>query len=196
ANNRLSKVKEGENLLASYQYNAIGERIHKTIHFGDDQPTHWIYTYNESGQILAETKYSKTWQQQLTRQYVWLGSLPLAMVEQTANGATLNTPQITYLHSDHLNTPRLATNQQKQTLWSWVSDAFGVGEANEDVDGNGQKTVVSLRFPGQLADAESGLFYNYFRDYDPTLGRYIESDPIGLEGGLNTYGYAYQNPLS
>ncbi|NYZ70434.1 RHS repeat protein, partial [Endozoicomonas sp. SM1973] len=190
------KVKEGETLLASYQYNAIGERIQKTIHFGDDQPTHWIYTYNESGQILAETKYSKTWQQQLTRQYVWLGSLPLAMVEQAANGAALNTPQVTYLHSDHLNTPRLATNQQRQTLWSWSSDAFGVGEANEDVDRNGQKTTVSLRFPGQLSDAESSLFYNYYRDYDPTLGRYIESDPSGLNGGLNTYAYALNNPIS
>ncbi|WP_163836819.1 RHS repeat protein [Spartinivicinus ruber] len=195
ANNRLSKVKEGDFLLASYKYNAIGERIHKTIHFGNEQPAHWIYTYNESGQILAETKYSKIWQQQLTRQYVWLGSLPLTMIEQVANGATLNAPQVTYLHSDHLNTPRLATNQQKQTLWSWESDAFGVGEANEDVDGNSQKTVVSLRFPGQLADTESGLFYNYYRDYDPTLGRYIESDPIGLAGGLNTFVYVSNNPL-
>jgi RHS repeat-associated protein len=195
ANNRLSKVKEGENLLASYQYNAVGERIQKTIHYGEGQPIHWIYTYNESGQILAETKYSKTWQRQLTRQYVWLGGLPLAMVEQTANGTSLNAPQVTYLHSDHLNTPRLATNQQKQTLWSWQSNAFGVGEANEDADENSQKTVVSLRFPGQLYDKESGLHQNYFRDYDPILGRYIESDPIGLEGGLNTYGYVYQNPV-
>ena len=195
ANNRLSKVKEGENLLASYQYNAIGERIQKTIHYGADQPIHWVYTYNESGQILAETKYSKTWQKQLTRQYVWLGSLPLAMVEQTANGTDFNTPQVTYLHSDHLNTPRLATNQQKQTLWSWKSDAFGVGNTNEDVDGNGQKTVVALRFPGQIYDKESGFHYNYFRNYDPNLGRYIESDPIGLEGGLNTYAYVEGNPL-
>ncbi|MCX4026346.1 RHS repeat protein [Endozoicomonas sp. SM1973] len=195
ANNRLSKVKEMDFLLASYHYNAIGERVHKTIHYGPEQPTHWIYTYNETGQILAETKYNKHWRQQLTRQYIWLGSLPLAMVEQTANGKSLAAPQVTYLHSDHLNTPRLATNQQQQTVWAWDSDAFGVGEASEDVDGNGQKTVVSLRFPGQLADEESGLFYNYFRDYDPTLGRYIESDPIGLKGGLNTYTYVSGNPL-
>ena len=55
--------------------------------------------------------------------------------------------------------------------------------------------TTDLRFPGQLADAESGLSYNYFRDYDPSLGRYVESDPIGLSGGLNTYGYVGGNPL-
>ncbi|MCP1616862.1 RHS repeat-associated protein [Pseudomonas otitidis] len=53
-----------------------------------------------------------------------------------------------------------------------------------------------LRFPGQVADAHSGLYYNYFRDYDPETGRYVESDPIGLDGGLNIYGYVEGNPLS
>jgi RHS repeat-associated protein len=56
--------------------------------------------------------------------------------------------------------------------------------------------VVSVRFPGQYEDLETGLRYNYFRTYDPSTGRYLESDPIGLNGGLNTYGYGLQNPNS
>ncbi|MDH0339878.1 RHS repeat-associated core domain-containing protein, partial [Metapseudomonas otitidis] len=99
---------------------------------------------------------------------------------------------LTYLHSDHLNTPRLATNQNGNLVWSWPSDAFGVGQPNN----HGSTIDVILRFPGQVADAHSGLYYNYFRDYDPETGRYVESDPIGLDGGLNTYGYVEGNPLS
>jgi RHS repeat-associated protein len=73
----------------------------------------------------------------------------------------------------------------------WAADYEPFGKATittNIIDSN-------TRFPGQYADEESGLHYNYFRDYDPETGRYIESDPIGLAGGLNTYAYVKVNPL-
>ncbi len=60
---------------------------------------------------------------------------------------------------------------------------------------SGRSFVYNLRLPGQYYDAETGLSYNYFRDYDPATGRYVESDPIGLDGGISSYAYVANNPL-
>ncbi|MCP3669988.1 MAG: hypothetical protein GY814_06065, partial [Gammaproteobacteria bacterium] len=94
-----------------------------------------------------------------------------------------------YLHTDHLATPRKATNEAGQAVWQWESEAFG----NALPQSSG--IAVNLRFPGQYYDEETGLYYNYFRYYDPSTGRYVTSDPIGLRGGLNTYAYVGGNPV-
>ncbi|NYZ66288.1 RHS repeat protein [Endozoicomonas sp. SM1973] len=188
---RLKAVVKGGTTQAKYRYNAIGERLVKAL---NSQTV--IYSYNQNGQLLEEAYYNASNKLFYTRNYAWLGTQPIAMLEQWLNDKGQSTKQqVAYIHSDHLNTPRVATNAVGQAIWQWQSDAFGVGLANEDVDGDGQKTVVALRFPGQVFDPESGLHYNYFRDYDPNLGRYVQSDPIGLEGGLNTYAYVEGNPL-
>jgi RHS repeat-associated protein len=81
-------------------------------------------------------------------------------------------------------------------VWRWDQwEPFGDNVADENPGGAGIFDMP-LRFPGQYFDKETNLHYNYYRDYDPGIGRYGESDPIGLKGGLNTYAYVRSNPLS
>jgi RHS repeat-associated protein len=87
-------------------------------------------------------------------------------------------------------------DQSGRTVWRWDSEPFGSDEANEDPDGDGDRVGYGLRFPGQYYDREAGLYYNHRRWYEPKSGRYTTSDPLGLNSGLNTYGYVRGNPLS
>ncbi len=100
-------------------------------------------------------------------------------------------PEAQYYLTDHLNTPLKLYDSNQDVTWSASYDAFG--EANVDTN---SAITQPLRFPGQYYDEETGLHYNWHRYYNPELGRYITSDPIGLAGGMNTYGYALQNPIS
>jgi len=100
-----------------------------------------------------------------------------------------------FIHVDHLGTPRVVTDNAGTVVWRWDSTPFGELAPDDDPDGDGNTFTLNLRFPGQYYDAESGLNYNYFRTYDPVTGRYIESDPIGLDGGINTFSYSNSNPL-
>lgn len=83
-------------------------------------------------------------------------------------------------------------------IWEWSSksEAFGNQAPNADPDGDGVAFDLALRFPGQQATTASGMFYNYQREYDPAVGRYSQSDPIGLTGGIVTYGYADAQPIT
>ena len=115
----------------------------------------------------------------------------LALCASLARGQSLYFVQV-----DHLNTPRAVYDANQQLRWKWDQDEpFGDNAANENPSSLGA-FEMPVRFPGQYFDKETNLAYNYFRDYDPKLGRYVQSDPIGLAGGLNTYAYTYSNPLS
>jgi RHS repeat-associated protein len=109
------------------------------------------------------------------------------------------------IHTDHLNTPRRLTNQQGQVAWQWLFS--GLGEVRPTTGDRGYGQTVSgpsyaqavkfdLRYPGQVFDEETGLSYNLHRYYDAATGRYMQADPIGLEGGWNRFGYVNGNPLS
>jgi len=120
-------------------------------------------------------------------EHVWLGDQPVAVIANSG---------VYYVLSDQLNTPRQLIDSSAQLRWRWDNlDPFGANAPNTNPAGLGGFTY-NLRFPGQYADAETGLFYNYYRSYDPKGGGYTQSDPIGLAGGLNTYGYVGGNPLN
>jgi len=105
--------------------------------------------------------------------------------------------QIYYIHPDHLNTPRLIADSTGTTVWRWdQGEPFGSDVPNGDPNNTGTTFDFPLRFAGQYFDRETNLSYNFFRDYDPAIGRYVQSDPIGLIGGLNTYAYVRGNPIS
>ena len=163
-------------VTATYTYNALGQRIKRTA-----SGVTTLYAYDEAGHLAGE--YTSVGA--LIQETVWLGDLPVATLRPNGSGGVI----LYYVHADHLNTPRLVTDLSNNIRWRWDSDPFGTTQPNENPSSLGNFTY-NLRFPGQQYDPAVGLHYNYFRDYDPGIGRYVESDPIGLKGGPNTYLYA------
>ena len=170
---RLFQVIEDDELKATYTYNTFGQRTRKVTATGTT-----VYHYDLNGQLISETQTDG----RLIRDYIRVNGIARVQIDAGE--------RLSYLHSDHLDTPRLATDSRGIIVWRWEGEAFGGAAVT-----GGVNTEINLRFPGQYFDAETGWFYNYFRYYDPATGRYITSDPIGLDGGLNTYAYVNGNPL-
>jgi RHS repeat-associated protein len=168
----------------TYVYNALGQRVKKSgggvaspLYFMYDEAGHLIGEYDSSGNLIQET--------------VWLGDIPVATLRP--NGANVD---VFYVHTDQLNTPRKVSRPSDNALrWRWDPTPFGEGVPDQNPASVGA-FVYNLRFPGQQFDAETNLNYNYYRDYDSTIGSYVESDPIGLRGGSATYAYAGGNPIT
>lgn len=160
--------------------NGLGQRVTKTA---GAAAVVTLFAYDEAGHLLGEYAADGT----ALRETVWMGDTPVAVI---TGGIVYN------VYADHLNSPRAIADATGKVLWRWDSEPFGNTLPNQDVDGDGIAFTFNLRFPGQYYDAETGLHYNYFRDYNPAIGRYLQSDPIGLGGGVNTYGYVGGNPLN
>jgi RHS repeat-associated protein len=149
-----------------------------TTIFMQDEAGHLIGEYTGGGSLIEET--------------VYVGDIPVATLIPNGSGGV----NIFYVHTDQLNTPRKIAQPSSGTLaWRWDSDPFGTTSPNENPAGLGT-FVFNLRYPGQYSQSETGLSYNYLRDYDPQVGRYLESDPIGQRGGINTYAYAREDAIS
>jgi RHS repeat-associated protein len=178
-------VFSGSSLSREYRYNALGQRVAK-IH---PTPTSTVFfVYDEVGKIMGEYKPDGT----MIREYLWLGDTLVAMRAGYAGH------KFQYVLTDHLNTPRaVVLPSSNAIIWRWdlTPTAFGEHVAVADPDADGTNYLFYLRYPGQYFDGETGLHYNYFRDYDPGTGRYAQSDPIGLAAGMSTFSYVSSSPF-
>ena len=171
---RLVGVSQGAAVLGAYTHNALGQRVAKTA---GGATTHFLHGL--SGRLLAEHSGGGG----VAREYFWLDGQLLGFID----GGGLSP---SFVATDHIGRPtRVIGWVTGLVRWNAVYRPFGALYSETGT------VAINIRFPGQYADAETGLYYNYFRDYDPKTGRYIQSDPIGLQGGWNTYAYVGGNPV-
>lgn len=171
--------------VTRYVYNGKGERMRRFRGMEDVNTV-----YDEAGRWLGDYDVAGT----PIQQAIWLDDYPVGLL---VGASGIN--RLHYVQPDHLGTPRAVIDPVRNVaVWTWdlASEAFGNSPPNEDPDNDGTSFVFDMRFPGQRYDAASGLNYNYFRDYEPGTGRYSQSDPIGLGGGVSTYGYVGGDPLA
>jgi RHS repeat-associated protein len=179
-------------LTTNYLINYQGQRVKKS-----NSTETVYYVYDDAGHMVGE--YDGNWNP--IQELIWLGDIPIALRGKVPclSGGTCTETANAYIWTDHLNTPREITrvngSNQHVSLWKWDSLPFGETEPNAKPS-NLAVMTFNHRFPGQYKDKETGLYQNWHRDYDPKLGRYVQSDPLGLRDGANTYVYVHCTPVS
>ena len=177
---RLATLILGTMAADSYVYDGL-ERlaIRTTQNMAPSGTTQFVY--DQAGHLLAESDGSGN----TLTEYVWLDDMPIALV------ANVNTsPSLYFVHADHLNRPIRMTDGSENVVWDAVYNPFG------DVNFITGLASNNLRFPGQYFLIEDGLNYNWYRHYDPTVGRYIQPDPLGFIDGPTVYAYARSAPTT
>ena len=197
-------VANGPDVSLGFLYDAHGQRVAKLAAVSPQctlvgnkkicplvgsQATTTLYVYDQGGHLLGEYRAADG---SAIREYIWLRDIPVAVLDYPTAGAA---GTVYYVQADHLNTPRVLTDRAGLVRWTWGGEPFGQSAANDNPSGVGAFTF-NLRFPGQYYDVESGFINNGFRVLDASVGRYTQSDPIGLAGGINTYAYVGGNPIS
>jgi RHS repeat-associated protein len=239
---KVRTVKDGDDASTAYLTNALGQRVFKGEATAEHAAPNadilgdgfiawlksqfgWLFTHGGSTSIVGTSfvygdgqlpgwallgEYDNGSASGKTRtEYIWIptsdgAAIPIGMYRGGKFYA---------IHTDHLGTPRLMTNDSRTPVWQWPYSAFGTtkptGLLTEKRGGKGAgnseplsfrattATELNLRFPGQYFDEELGTFYNMQRDaMDPAVGRYRQPDPVGISGGVNRFGFVEGNPLS
>jgi RHS repeat-associated protein len=168
----------------TYAYDALGRLASRTVTQSvAPASATTLYVYDLNDHLIAETDTSGA----TLREYIWLDDLPVAVIA----GVNTGSPQIYYVHTDHLGRPARMT--APNTAWAWDVIYSPFGETSYIWS---NPATLDLRFPGQWFQLETGLAYNWHRHYDASLGRYVQPDPIGYDGGRSLYGYVGANPLA
>lgn len=175
---QLSSVAVNDEVTGQYAYDYLSRlgvrRLPKTS-------TTLHYIYDLSGNIIAEYDSNGA----LGREYIWLDERPLAVVADAGTKAAT----IYQVHTDHLDRPIMMTDSAKNVVWR--ATYLPYGEAYTILG----SATLDQRFPGQWFQLESGLHYNWHRHYDPTTGRYLQADPLGMPDGPNRWAYVANSPL-
>ncbi|HEX3365538.1 RHS repeat-associated core domain-containing protein [Phenylobacterium sp.] len=181
ARKRLIDVNVGLD-AGNYGYDFKGQRVWRTIPGTPSVQTHYIF--DEAGHLLAEHNGATG---AVLREYIWLDDMPVAMIDSTGVS-----PATYYVHTGQLEEPQTMTDASQVDVWDAFVEPFGAAQVfatGPDLD---------FRLPGQFAQSETGvaISQNWNRDYDTSLGRYIEADTLGIEAGQNVYGYVDGDPLN
>jgi len=166
----------------SARYDVLGRRTHKTVQ-GATTEYYW-----DGDRLIAERFANGG-----VRVYVYAADralVPLLFVDYARFDAELSSGRRYFIVSNHLGAVERVLNDRGEIVWRAELDPYGLAH----VAAKYQRFYQPLRWPGHFYDAETGLHYNRFRYYDPSLGRYLESDPLGISGGVNLYAYTV-NPL-
>ena len=208
-NQRVQEIRPGAATTLTYTstYNARGRIVQSVrtgytptpaVSFGYDSEGRRAFKgtteqhYDESGQLLSDTRLNG-----VSKEYVWLDGLPIAVASRVVGGLTETASDphrgLNWMYAvpDHLGTVQMLTNDQQAIVWRGAYEPFG----RALLDSTNQ-TTLNLRLPGQYLDDETTTNQNWHREYDRQAGRYVQSDPIGLAGGVNTYAYVGGNPIS
>ena len=172
--NRMAVLQRNGQTVGNYTYNAMGQRVTKAA------ASNQRFAYDEGDRLIGEYGV-------IGRSYIWLDSLPVAIVD-TSGAASI----VSYVHADGLGTPRAVTDGTGAAAWQWSYQANSFGERSP----TGSGAPFNLRLPGQYYDVESGLIHNGYRDYEPAIGGYDQPDPSGLAAGPSLYAYVGSDPLS
>ncbi|MEM8858063.1 MAG: RHS repeat-associated core domain-containing protein, partial [Chloroflexota bacterium] len=175
---QLKIVVVGGQYTAEYQYDYLSRLSLRYVANGN-QTLH--YVHDLAGNIIAEYDGSGS----LNREYIWLDERPMAVVDHSGTGG----PVLYHVHTDHLERPVMMTDLLQNVVWEATYQPYG--EIHQ-ITGS---ATLDQRFPGQWFQLENGLHYNWHRHYDPTLGRYIQADPLGMPDGPSRFAYAVNSPL-